>query len=506
MTPIASAARANLVFGVTNLALSAVASIVVARLLQPVAYADYATMLAIVSWCLLITEAGGNTGFARYLKEAGAHGARGSLHRAFLRYRWRLAPIVMAFLLLAGPLWVRHAGLAASNWPVAVFAILSLIVVANLQGLLGYYGLISTFHHARALSIAQITAILKALALILAALLMPVPVVLASSILAVSLITAWWYHLETSHLIGEEQGPLAPGLVNAAHRHGWVAVLDKLTPAIGNAPFLLIVLAGQYARPELALLAVATEFLQKALTVANLPMANMVMPYLHRWQNTDQFVMATRRTGAMGLLVMLPLFGATLVFAPHGLPLLFGERYVEATTIVLWMTLPMFVEAWCRMVWGFSLLTNGCYKMVVSLNIAQGFLALIVLVVTFRHGILTIVIGQAAVQLTASAVLLFMAWREGLFNSKVFPQGLAPTALLASVIALLTQYVWLHPSIGHWAALPAISLYAVLLTAGMRYLVRLDQDTWHALSRVASERLQRLFIFIFRAPRKEGMA
>lgn len=500
MAEVASAARTNLAFGAINLVLSMLTSIVVARMLTTAAYADYATMMAIVSWCLMITEAGGNVGFSRFLKKAGEHQARGTLYRDFLRYRWLLSPFIMIVLLLAGPFWVNNARLTVTNWPTLVFVILGLIVVLNLQGQLGYYAMINSFQHGKALTVAQLTSILKALLLILAAWIMPFPLVLAAAILVVSIFTAWLYHWQTLNLFSEEQSALPPKVMRAAHRHGFVSVFDKFTTAIGNGPFLLIVLAGIYSRPELAMLAVATDFLQKVLGVASIPMGNMVMPYMHRWQGTEYFPSVVRRTGAMGLLVMLPFLGATLTFAPHGLPLLFGERYAGAVAIVLWATVPMYTESWCRMVAGFSLIANGHYKTIMILNGFQGALALVVLLMTYSHGLLAVIIGQGAVQLVMSLVILFIAWRNGLLDGKALPQGLLPATMLALIVALLMQEFWLRSSIGHWVAIFGMACYGVLLATGVRYMVRLDEDTWHALDRIAAGRLNRIFLFVFHKP------
>lgn len=499
MLGVTSAARSNLIFGIANLILSAVTSIAVARILTISAYADYATMMAIVSWFLLITEAGGNVGFSRYLKDAGTHKARYSLYVAFARYRWFLTPLIIALLLLAGPLWAQHADL---SWPALVFIVLALIVVSSLQGQLGYYVLISTFHHAKALTIAQTVSILKALILIVAAWILPIPLVLASSVLAVSMVSAWWYHRQARRLLGEERGILPTGIVRSAHRHGLVSVFDKFTTAIGNGPFLLIVLAGLYSRPELAMLAVATEFLQKALSVANIPMANMVMPYLHRWQGTEHFPSIVRRSGTLGLLVLLPFLGATLAFAPQGLPLLFGERYVGGVAIVLWAVLPMFTEAWCRMVAGFSIIANGHYKTISLLNGIQGVLAIIMLMLTYSSGVLAVIIGQGVVQLTMSLAILFMAWRYDLIDGKVMPRGLLPAIMMACAITLLMQELLLQ-SMGRWAAVLDMGCYGMVLTVGMRYMVRLDEDVWQSMSRLAAGKLHRMFLFIFRKPLQE---
>lgn len=497
MAEVALAARANLVLGMTNALLSALAAIVVIRLLPPSAYADYATMMAIVSWLLLISEAGGNVGFSRYLKDAAELRVRGTLYLALSRRRWLLSPLLMALLVFVGPVWVAWTGMPSGNWTPTVYILIALIVVANLHGQLGYYGLISTFDHRKALLISQGISLFKAVGIMLSAWYAPVPWGLAVSILLATIVGAGLYHQQVMRLFACERRELPQGMVGAASRHGFVTVLDKLTPAIGSAPFLLLVLAGVYQRPELAFLAVASELLQRSLSLASLPMANMVMPYLHHWQGTENFPAALRRAGKISLLVMLPFAGATLVFAPNGMPLLFGDRYSASAELVLWATLPMFVEAWSRMILGFGLLVTGQYRLILVINGLQGGLAVSILAFTYDQGLLMVVIGQASVQLAISVTMMIVTWRRGLIDHGVLPRRLLFATAMASVLGLGVQGDWLVSVMGNASALLALLAYAALMVAGLRYLVQIDHGTFEALNRAVPAVLRCILVFVF---------
>lgn len=497
MAEVALAARANLMLGVTNALFSALAAIVVVRWLQPSAYADYATMMAIVSWLLLISEAGGNVGFSRYLKDAAELRARGTLYLTLSRRRWLFFPLLVALLVFVGPAWVAWAGVPPGNWTPTVFILVALIVVANLLGQLGYYGLISAFDHRRALLISQGISLLKAAGLMLMAWYIPLPWGLAASILLATSIGAVLYHQQVMRLFASERGELPQGMIGAASRHGFVTVLDKLTPAIGSAPFLLLVLAGVYQRPELAFLAVASELLQRSLSLASLPMANMVMPYLHHWQGTVNFPAALRRAGTISLLVMLPFAGATLVFIPHGVPLLFGDRYSASAELALWAALPMFVEAWSRMILGFGLLVTGQYRLILAINGLQGGLAVSMLALTYDQGLLMVVMGQACVQLAISVIMMIVTWRRGLIDHGVLPKRLLFATATASVLGLGVQGDWLVSAIGNASALLALLAYAVLMIAGLKYLVRLDHETFEVLNRAVPAVLRGILVFVF---------
>lgn len=498
---VAASARWNLALGVLNLFVSLLASIAVARALPTSAFADYATMMAIIAWTLLVTEAGGNVGFSRFLKAAEQQRARGTLYRAVLRRRYSVGVLVVGAFLLAGPLWAGAAGLSQSSWDRSVFLLLALVVVADLQGQLGHYALISSFRHRDALLIAQGSSLLKAVLLIGAAWTMPSLAALAGAVLAGALVAVLGYHSAAKALLAAERAPLPPGMLAATYRHGLVTMFDKVTTAVGGGPFLLIVLAGTYGRPELALLGIASEFMQRALGVANLPVANMMLPYLHRWQDSENVAVSVRRAGSMGLLVLAPGLGAAMTLAPEGLPLLFGDRYAAAAWLVLCAALPTFAEAWCRMILGFTLIAGRQYKAVTLLNAVQGVTAIVVLVLTAPHGLLAVVIGQGIVRLAASLAVLVLAWRKHLVDRTVLPHGLLVATSLATGGALLVQHA-VQPMLGHWSAVLAMASYALLLTLGTRLLVQLDRDIWQALSQIGGGRLDILLKLVFRAPRR----
>lgn len=96
MVEVALAARANLVLGgVTNVLVLALAAVVLARLLEPATYADYATMMAVIGWLLLITKADGNVGFSRFQSVPGSAFKTMRLFMAWEGSRLRMTRVLL---------------------------------------------------------------------------------------------------------------------------------------------------------------------------------------------------------------------------------------------------------------------------------------------------------------------------------------------------------------------------------------------------------------------------
>jgi O-antigen/teichoic acid export membrane protein len=373
----------------TSVLVSIVGTVLIARALGPALYADYALLMATITWGLLLAEAGGNVGFMRYLKDAEGASARASLYLALLRYRWLAGSLVLAVFLVGGPSWAHWASLSRSTWSYGVFAAVGLVVCASLTGQLSYYGLLGTFRHARALAVQQVVAIVRMLAVLLIAWFIPNIAVLAFALVGIAIVEAAWQHAPLAPDNIPDSGVLPQGLVHRSLRHGLVSLFDKMTSAIGSGPFLLIVLPAFYGRLDLALLAIASDLVLKALVLTSLPVGNMIMPYLNQALGDDKtFAQSSGRVLKVSFLLFLFSLGATSVAIPSGLPLVFGEAYAGATSLALLIVAPVFFDAWARFSLSSTLVTKGHYKDMVVIGGTQALLALGVLWLTYDKGLI----------------------------------------------------------------------------------------------------------------------
>ncbi len=487
MSSFIGAARANLIIAPIGLVLSMVASIVVARQLGPEGYADYATILALVSWLLLLVEAGGNTGFARFLNEAGQADARATLYRAVLRLRWLLGACVIVALVALGPLWAAWAGLAPDRWSVTLFALIGLMAALGLHSQLAYYGLLASFMHRQALVISQGITVLRAGGICLVVVFVAEsPAAIAALLVAVACVETAVFHRVTSRLFAAERAPLRPGMVTDSLRHGLVAVIDKITTAMGGGAFLLIVLAGHYGRAELAMLGIATDLLQKALSVAGMPVSNLVMPLLNaRRDQPEQFRTAVARLIGIASLLLFAVLGGVAVFLPSGIPLLFGEAYRDAVALALWFLVPLFFESWVRMTVGSALLTLDRYRLLLGVNAVSIVLVVVAFALTYDRGLTAIIVGQGLVRLIMGVAVLVVSQRAGLFRLAWLPGRALLLVCLAIALARLAETAL--PASIHPAAGLAIGLvtYSGVLLGLMRWALELDREFVDAIRRLA---------------------
>lgn len=482
-----SAIRANLIFGPISLILSLVASIAIARQLGPESFADYATILAFVSWGLLLFEAGGNTGFARFLNEAGRSRARLTLYNSLLLWRRILGLLVIVTLAIIGPYWVTGTGLSSDRWSITLFILIGLLVALGLQSQLAYYGLLGSFAHRKLLFYNQLFTILRAAGICLMVLFVTKsPIALATVLLAVACLETIVFNRQAMRIFVKEHEPLKTGMFLATLRHGLVAVFDKITTSMGGGAFLLIVLAGYYDRSELAMLGVATDLLQKSLLIPGFLVSNLVMPLLNvRRDRPKEYLTTVARLVTISSLLFFSVLGGVVLSLPLGLPLLYGEAYREAVILGMWFVVPLFFEAWVRMTAGSALLTLDRYRMIIGLNIATLFFVVVSLVFTYDLGLTLIVIMQGVVRIIMSVMILIFSSSSGLFRLAWLPWRALALVCLAYIIgysAATLIYLVTHPIIQISIALLT---YVAILLGFMRWVLELDREFVEAIQRLA---------------------
>ena len=351
MPTVLRAARANLLLAPVGTVLAVITSILIARWLGPETYADYATLMALVAWLLILAEGGCNAGLGRFLDEAGVLNARGSLYRALQYRRWAIALVLAISLIWIGPIWAQSAGLSEERWQPVSFIMVGLLAAVMLHGQLASNAMLTAFRHGRVLLTNQSMTIARALVLATLAGVLREPVALVAALLVLAAVEAWILHHAAVAQIGCKRDPLPPGMANTAQKHGLVALFDKLTTALSAGPFLLLVLAGVHGRGDLAMLAIATDLLQKALSIIGLPLSNIVMPMLNESRSDpERFRRQIARLGGLMTVLFALATGGIMTTLPLGLPLLLGASFKPAVLIAMIWLLPVFFESGVRMI------------------------------------------------------------------------------------------------------------------------------------------------------------
>lgn len=487
MPTVLRAARANLLLAPIGTVLAIISSVLVARWLGPGTYADYATLMALVAWLLILAEGGCNGGLGRFLGEAGVLHARGSLYLSLQYRRWIISLILTLSLVWLGPIWAKSVGLPEARWQPFSFILVGLLAAVMLHGQLASSAMLAIFRHERVLLTNQLMTIARALVLVLLAGTLRDPVVLVAALLSLAIVEASILHRATAAQIGEGRNRLPLGMANAAQRHGLVALFDKLTTALSAGPFLLLVLAGVHDRGELAMLAIATDLLQKTLSVIGLPLSNIVMPMLNESRiNVERFRRQVAQLG--GLMTVLFAFaaGGIMTILPLGLPLLLGPSYNPAVPIAMIWLLPVFLESGVRMIWGAALVALDQYRWLMRFNLIYGAISLLVIFVARDMDLRTLLILLGVLRFLMSLVLLGRAARLALLPPESRPLPVMLAAGVACVLSVGVQAMLASvPSI--LTLLTGIGVYAFAVLASLRLLPLIPNPSHDALCQLAGK-------------------
>ncbi|MDP1927111.1 MAG: oligosaccharide flippase family protein [Thiobacillus sp.] len=487
MPTVLRAARANLLLAPVGTLLAVFSSILVARWLGPGTYADYATLMALMAWLLLLAESGCNAGLGRFLGEAGVRNARGSLYLSLQYRRWTISLILTLSLIWLGPMWARSVSLSEAHWQPFSFVMVGLLAAVMLHGQLASSAMLTAFRHKRVLLTNQLMTFARALVLVLLAGTLREPLVLVAALLSLAIVEALILHRAAAAQIGHERGRLPRDMVNAAQKHGLVALVDKMTTALSAGPFLLLVLAGAHGRGELAMLAIATDLLQKALSVIGLPLSNIVMPMLNESRSdAERFRRQVARLGGLMVVLFAVATGGILTVLPVGLPLLLGPSYNLAVPIAMIWLLPVFFESGVRMVWGAALVALDQYRWLMRFNLVYGVASLLVIFVSRDSDLMTLLWLLGMLRFFMSLVLLGRAAQLTLLPPESRPLRVIVVAGAACVLSLGVQTL-LDPVPLIFRLLAGIGVYLLAVLASLRWLSLIPEPSHDALYQIAGK-------------------
>lgn len=500
------AARANLLLAPIGTVLAVITSILIARWLGPEIYADYATLLALVAWLLLLAESGCNAGLGRFLGEAGALNARGSLYLSLQYRRWAIALILTFSLIWLGPVWAESVGLPEARWQPASFVMVGLLATVMLHGQLASTTLLTTFSHGRVLLTNQLMTITRALILAMLAGVLREPAALVTALLVLAVMEAWILHRAALGQIGHERNRLPPRMANVAQKHGLVVLFDKLTTALSAGSFLLLALAGVHGRGELAMLAIATDLLQKALSVIGLPLSNIVMPMLNESRSdVERFRRQVARLG--GLMIVLFAFaaGGIMTVLPLGLPLLLGGSYKPAVPIAMIWLLPVFFESGVRMIWGAALIVLDQHGWLMRFNLVYGAVSLLVILVARDTDLIVLLVLLGVLRFFMSLALLGRAAQLALLPPESRPMRVVMVACAACVLSLGVQTLF-EPESSIFQLLVGIGIYVLAVLASLRWVPLIPDPSYEALSQIAGKHKGLLMRIIPPTPKERRSA
>ncbi|MFO0969281.1 MAG: oligosaccharide flippase family protein [Gemmataceae bacterium] len=497
---ILSAARSNWWLNALGLALSFCAGVVLVRTLTQDLYAQYQTVVAMIWFCTLIFDAGGNSGLTRYLAEAGRSEARGSFYRSLQRRRWLIALGLSVVVIAFGPWYAewqaetttpdlslagrsRATELASLADEPFLFVMIAAIVVSGLTRGLAHYGMVALFETRRALLWEQAFLVSRSALLAVIALCGGGLWALVVGLLAINVVEAISADVRLMRFIGQERAPLPVGMLNKAQGFGLLTIFDKACAGLGSGPALLLLLRPFHPLAELAVLALAVELTSKLISLTVMPMSNLVAPYLS--QAPDDPAAQARAIGwvvkCSSLLYCFSI-GAGLLLAREFVPLVYGAAYADAAVFTLALLAPIAFENWVRGVASPALLRNGRGRALAALNVLQASVTLGAIWLVHEAPLLTavtVVVTARAVVASLSLLLLAPLVAPGAFRVPL------QAALLAACAA--GPWLLLEP-----LPLPALarllvqgSAFALAYYLGLRWVVLRDGDMLRLAHRLA---------------------
>jgi O-antigen/teichoic acid export membrane protein len=486
---IISALHANWWLNLVGLLLSFAASVALVRTMAPSLYAEYGAVIAMMGVATLVFEAGANSGLTRYLKEAGDQQARGTFYLRMQRRRWLAAAGCALALVTLGPVYARHtdfARLAAQPW---LFALIAIAVATTLSRLLAHYGLLALFETRTALLLQQGFQILRSVALAVIALAGGRLVALVGALAVIAAAEALWVHRRLVHLIGSERGPLPTGFLNRAQKFGLLTIFDKTCAMLGSGTVLLLVLAPNHPATIIAFLALAVDLVGKLVSLAAMPMGNLVAPYLsHTSDDAEAQGIAAGRVLKLSSLLYSYSIGLGLLMLPWFVGAVYGERYRGAVMLAAVLMVPTAFENWIRGACSPALLRNGRYRELVRVNVLQAVLTIATLALVREQRVEIVIAAVGGVRSAVAAINLLLLRRA-------VPAGAFRVAFLGALTAVVgcaAAYAWSVrlPLPPFAQALASALLFSAIFYAGLRWLVFRDEDTLRLAHRVAGTRLK----------------
>jgi len=484
---IISALHANWWLNLAGLLLSFLASVVLVRAVPRELFAQYAAVLAIVAVATLVFEAGANSGLTRYLREASEHGAAGTFYLRMQRRRWVAAVICAVAVVLLGPIYARSTQLGAAASERWVFTCVAVIVAATLIKLLAHYGLLALFEAKTALLLQQGFLVFRSVSLAAIGLLGGGLPALVGALLAITILEALLVHWRFWLLIRQERAPISAQFINRAQKFGLLTIFDKSCAMLGSGSVILLVLAPCHPAIIIAFLALAIDLVGKVISLAVMPMGNMVAPYLsHTSDEPELQGRAIARVLKLSSLLYAFTIGAALLLFPWFVGFVYGGKYNGAIRLIPLLLLPTAFENWIRGSCSPALLRNAHSRSLIKLNAVQAVATLAVLALIRQQPVETVILFVGAVRAAIASFNLVLVRPLVPVGSYRVPSQGALVAAFSCAIAYAVGLLVPLPGTAH-AAVEGLT-FVLLFYAGLRWLLLRDYDTLHLAHRLTGSR------------------
>jgi len=461
MSKVLAAARGNSILAPLTALVSLVSTVVVARSLEPNTYAEYAVLMAIVTWWLLLCELGCNVGVARYLHKATQLKATFTLYEMLQRRRSAFVIVTTLCAGLLGPsnILITHGN--DTSWPWYVYLLLGGLTGITLHSQLSSSVLTGLFEQKKVQIITQVFIAFRACSLVAISLFFKNPVLLILALLLVALAESVTLHLKVKALISSQNHPIPTAITNSAQIHGGVSLIDKISTALTGAPFILIIFAGLYTKNELAVFAISTDLLLKALSIVGLPIAGLVLPILNKHvDDSENFKKQLDRLSGVTFTWFTLCIGLIFVCLPNGLSITLGNKYLGSAYVCSLWVIPLFIESAVRMTCGNALLTVKQYYWLNAYNIISGFIILIVLLYSRHIPFPSLIMELGCLRILLALPVIYKARSLGLFSLNTLPLKLFASVALSTLIGF-----WLQ------SLLPKEMTFAGLFVGGFSYVL-----------------------------------
>jgi len=488
MSKFLNSTKVNIKLAPVNMAVSIVSGVMVARILGPSVYTEYATLMAFVSVTLICSELGCNQGVMKQLPSAAKLNARLSLYNSLQRRRWLLTMTLATIFAMLGLWGSKIIILDNQLWKLPTIISIAVYAATILHTQLATSTLNAVFANWYSLKVTRFFTLARSFIMIIVALIDSSGLVLVQAALAVSVIEALVLDRRIKNVFAGEDFQLPSAFITKAQVGGLVSLFDKLTSSIVGGPVILLVLSGIYKKEELASFAFATDLLQKLLSVAGLPFQGIVLPMIY-----DKLICMVELRFLVERLWCLIVpwfaiisFGITAVL-PSALPILLGENYSQSATVALIWTIPLFFESAIRMVWGSTLIALNDTKWMVYFNIVYGSILLIILFSVRGINFNMLLSILSGLQMVLSLFVLQRAYCKGLAGGRsrlpviilVCSSSLALSLIVQHSFVILPALVRLSSGFITYACCILLSLklfpvipyegYCTLVTVSGRY-------------------------------------
>lgn len=468
MSKVLAAARGNSILAPLTALVSLISTIVVARGLEPNTYAEYAVLMAIVTWWLLLCELGCNVGVARYLQQAGELKGTFTLYQTLQRRRSAFVIVSTLIAGLIGPsnFHITHGNV--TSWPWYVYLLLGGLTGVTLHSQLSSSVLTGLFEQKKVQVITQVFIAFRACSLVAISFFFKSPELLILALLTVAIAESATLHNKVKTLISNQNEPIPKSIANSAQVHGGVSLIDKISTALTGAPFILIIFAGIYSKNELAVFAISTDLLLKALSIVGLPIAGLVLPILNKHvADTENFKNQLDRLSGLTFTWFTICIGLVFVCLPNGLSMTLGDKYAGSAYVCSLWIIPLFFESAVRMICGNALLTVKKYYWLNAYNIISGFIILIVLLYSKQISFSSLIIELGCLRVLLALPVIYKARTLGLFSFNTLPLKLFISVALSAAIG-----VWLQTLLPDHMRLTSLLVGGLSFTLLMLFLIK----------------------------------